>query len=75
MMVDTTDGERFSGILRRNDAQEVMLVTGPNQEVRVPRAKVKQIVPGTVSVMPEGIDQQMSPQDLGDLLAFLMQCK
>jgi putative membrane-bound dehydrogenase-like protein len=75
MMVDTTDGERYSGILRRNDAQEVMLVTGPNQEVRVPRAKVKQIVPGTVSVMPEGIDQQMSPQDLGDLLAFLMACK
>jgi putative membrane-bound dehydrogenase-like protein len=74
-VVDTTDGDRLSGILRRNDAEEVMLVTGPNQEVRIPRAKVKEIKPGTVSVMPEGIDQQMTPQELGDLLAFLANCK
>jgi putative membrane-bound dehydrogenase-like protein len=75
MIVDTADGDRLSGLIRRNDAEEVMLVTGPNQEVHVPRAKVKSVKPGTVSVMPEGIDQQLSPQELGDLVAFLQQCK
>ena len=31
--------------------------------------------PGTVSLMPEGFDQQLSPQELADLLAFLKACR
>ena len=32
-------------------------------------------LPGTVSVMPSGLDQQLTPQELADLLAFLRACK
>jgi putative heme-binding domain-containing protein len=74
-LVDTTDGDRQSGIVKKNDADEVVLVTGPTQEVRLPKAKVKEMRPGTVSVMPTGLDQQLSPQDLADLLAFLKACR
>jgi hypothetical protein len=31
--------------------------------------------PGTVSVMPTGLEQQLTPQELGDLLAFLKACR
>jgi putative membrane-bound dehydrogenase-like protein len=75
VLVDTTGGDRQSGILRKNDADEVVLVTGPIQQVRIPRAEVKEMRPGTVSVMPTGLEQQLTPQELGDLLAFLEACK
>jgi putative membrane-bound dehydrogenase-like protein len=75
VMVDTADGDRHSGIVKKNDADEVVLITGPTQEVRVARANVKEMRPGTVSVMPTGLEQQLSPQELGDLLAFLKACR
>jgi putative heme-binding domain-containing protein len=64
-------GENAYGIPRRSDAHEVELVTGPAQTVRVPASNVKEIRPGTVSIMPEGLDVQLSPLELADLLAFL----
>jgi putative heme-binding domain-containing protein len=75
VLVDTADGDRHSGIVRRNDSEEVVLVTGPTQETRLPRATVKEVRPGTVSVMPSGLDQQLTPEELGDLIAFLKACK
>jgi putative membrane-bound dehydrogenase-like protein len=75
IIVETTAGDIHSGILKKNDAQEVILTTGPDAEVRIPRAEVKDMRPGTVSVMPAGLDQQMTPQELADLVAFLKACK
>ena len=75
VMVVTHSGNNQYGILRRNDAQEVMLVTGPNQEAHIPRTEVKEIRPGKLSLMPAGLGEQLPPQDLADLLAFLKACK
>jgi putative heme-binding domain-containing protein len=74
-MVITTNGDRQYGIVRRNDETEVMLVTGPNQEVHVPRKDVQEVRPGTISIMPSGFADQLSPQELADLLAFLQACR
>lgn len=75
MMVDTRSGDRQYGIVRADNADEVVLITGPNQEVHIRKQDVKEMRPGTVSLMPEGIDQQLSVQELADLLAFLGACK
>jgi putative heme-binding domain-containing protein len=75
VMVETTDGERQYGIVRKNDAEEVMLVTGPNLEVHIPRSKLKRMLPGAVSLMPDGFDQVLAPQELADLVAFLRACR
>jgi hypothetical protein len=48
-----------------------VLSTGPRTEVRVTRAEIKEMRPGTVSVMPAGLEQQFSRRELADLLAFL----
>lgn len=74
-IVETEDGDQQSGVLRKNDAQEVVLLTGPQQEVRVPRKDVKELRKGTVSTMPAGLEQQLSPQELADLVEFLKACK
>jgi putative membrane-bound dehydrogenase-like protein len=75
VIVATKDGEEHSGVLRRDAPEEVLLATGPTTEVRIPRADITEMRPGAVSVMPQGLDGQLSRQELADLLAFLKNTK
>ncbi|MEO7300065.1 MAG: PVC-type heme-binding CxxCH protein [Verrucomicrobiota bacterium] len=71
MIVATKDGEDYSGVLKKDAPDEIILVTGPNAEVKIARADIKEMRPGTISVMPAGLDEQLSKQELADLIAFL----
>lgn len=71
MIVTTRGGDEYSGVLRKNSPDEVILGTGPETEVRIARADITEMRPGKVSVMPQGLDQQLSTGELSDLLAFL----
>ena len=71
VIVTTKSGDEYSGVLRKDSADEVILGTGANLDVRVPRSDVAEMRPGGVSVMPQGLDQQISKQELADLIAFL----
>ena len=73
--VATNDGKVFNGLLRGETADELILATGVNQEARIARRDIEEMRPSTVSVMPAGLDQQLSPQELADLVAFLKACK
>ena len=75
VLVSTKAGKVYNGILRRDGPQEVMLVLGANQEVVIPRVDIDEINPGRVSIMPSGLDQQLTLRDLADLVAFLRACK
>jgi len=59
----------------RDAPDEVLLATGPNQEARIARDEIEEIRASTVSVMPAGLDQQLTPRDLADLVAFLRACR
>ncbi len=73
--VATADGKVVNGLLRNETSDEIQLVTGPNQEARIPRADIEEIRPSNVSVMPAGLDQQLSAKELADLVAFLRACR
>jgi putative heme-binding domain-containing protein len=75
MIVATKSGEEHSGVLRRDSPEEIVLATGPEVEVRVPRAEITEMRPGTASLMPQGLEEQLSRQELADLLAFLKNTK
>ena len=75
VVVATTDGKVINGLLRNETSDELILITGANQEARVARADVEEIRPSTVSIMPAGLDQQLTTQELVDLVAFLRACK
>jgi len=70
-IVSTRGGDDFSGVLRKDAADEVILGTGPNADVRIARTDIEQMRPGKVSVMPQGLNEQLTQQELADLLAFL----
>ena len=74
-IVVTDDGEEYSGVLKSDTAEEVVLVTGPNAEQRIGRSAIAEMRPGKMSLMPSGMDQVLSTQELSDLLAFLKATK
>jgi putative heme-binding domain-containing protein len=75
VVVMTRDGKSHNGVIRRDVADELVLAVGANQEVRIARADIEEIQPSRVSVMPAGLEQQLTPGELADLLAFLKACK
>ncbi len=75
VLVATADGKVTNGLLRSESSDEIVLATGANQEARIRRADIEEIRPSSVSVMPAGLDQQLSAQELADLVAFLKACR
>ena len=68
-------GEDVTGIVRKDAPDEVILATGPETEARIARADVLEMRPGKVSLMPDGLEQALTKQELADLLAFLKAAK
>ncbi len=73
--VSTKDGKVYNGVLRQDAPDEVVLALSADQEVRLARGDIESIEPSRVSIMPAGLDQQLTPQELADLVAFLKACK
>ncbi|HEX7861680.1 MAG TPA: PVC-type heme-binding CxxCH protein [Verrucomicrobiae bacterium] len=71
VVIETKGNDQFSGILKKDAPDEVVLATGPGAEVRLARGEISDTRPGKVSVMPQGLNEQLSEQQLADLLAFL----
>jgi putative heme-binding domain-containing protein len=74
-VVSKKDEEEVSGILRKDAPDEVVLITGPETEVHIPRAEVNGMRPGNVSIMPAGMEEQLTRQELADLIVFLKATK
>ncbi|WP_406694042.1 PVC-type heme-binding CxxCH protein [Singulisphaera sp. Ch08] len=75
LSIATKDGKVFNGLPRKDAPDEIVLATGPDQEARIARDDIEEIRPGSVSVMPAGLDQQLSAKELADLIAFLKACQ
>jgi putative heme-binding domain-containing protein len=75
VQVTTKDGRQFSGQVKKDGSDELVLTVAADQEVRLARGDIEEVLPGKVSVMPAGLDKQLTPQELADLVAFLRACK
>jgi len=75
MTVTTKSGHVHNGIVRKDAPDEVILVLNAKDSVRIGRGEIDEMLPGTVSVMPAGLDKQLTAQELVDLVTFLHACK
>jgi putative heme-binding domain-containing protein len=75
VLITLKNGKTHNGLIRKESAEEIVAATGVNQEVRLNRSDIEDIQPSKISIMPAGLDQQLSVQDLADLVAFLKACK
>jgi putative heme-binding domain-containing protein len=74
-VVQTRDGKSVAGLIRRETADAIYLVTSDRVQVRVPRSRIESLEASRTSVMPQGLEAQMSRQELGDLVQFLKSLK
>lgn len=71
IQIVTKSGKSFNGLIRREASDEIVLTTGAKEEARIQRDDIEEIRPGTVSIMPAGLDTQLTKEQLADLIAFL----
>ena len=69
--IATQDGRTVSGIIVRETAGSLHLRTPQLAEVQLRRDEIESLAPSDVSVMPQGLEKQLTRQELSDLLEYL----
>ncbi len=75
VLVRTAEGQVYSGNIKKDAPDEVVLTLAADKEARIARGEIEEMLPGKVSVMPAGLDKQLSLQELADIVEFLRNCK
>ena len=75
ILVSTSDNQSHLGIRISGNDEHLTLRTGPESESVIAQDTIENVQPGTISLMPPGLDTAISLQQLADLLAFLENAK
>jgi len=70
-LIRTKDGSIHDGLISRETPDAIYLFTSERIEKRIPRSSVDVLQQSKVSIMPQGLDNQISRDELRDLIAFL----
>ena len=70
--IETLDGTTWNGIGVREDASAVVIRIAGGQEIAVSRGEIRKVTRSDRSLMPEGLETGLKPQDLADLLEHLV---
>jgi putative membrane-bound dehydrogenase-like protein len=73
--VVTHDGRELDGVIARQNGESIVLRDASGAETLVRRDQLKQMDRRTSSLMPEGLEQAMTREELRDLLGFLQSLK
>lgn len=71
VMVETKDGEEYSGVLVRESNEQVVLRDATGRELSVAKNNIANRRIGTLSLMPAGLLDALNAQDRIDLFRFL----
>jgi putative heme-binding domain-containing protein len=72
-MLELSDGSIVTGVLVRENASALLIRTGeqPDKPVVVAKARITNRAPSTVSLMPEGLLDALTHDEIANLLAFV----
>ncbi|MFV2068286.1 MAG: HEAT repeat domain-containing protein, partial [Pirellulales bacterium] len=71
-VVLTEDGRTLSGMVNAETATSITLTRGKDQSDTVLRIDIDEMQSTGLSVMPEGLEKQVSKQQLADVIEYLM---
>ena len=75
-VVVTNEGRKFTGLLARDEADEIDIVRQTGETVTIARAEIKEIGADELqSIMPDDLSEALTVKDFQDLLAFLLMQK
>lgn len=69
--VATVDGKVFNGLIVSETDEAVVLRMAEGKEQTIGRGEIEVIRASKVSLMPEGVEKDITPQSMADLLEFL----
>jgi putative membrane-bound dehydrogenase-like protein len=69
--VITVDGKVFNGLIVSETPEAVVLRMAEGKQQVIGRAQIESVRAGNVSLMPEGIEKDVSIQQMADLLEYL----
>jgi putative membrane-bound dehydrogenase-like protein len=69
--VATVDGKVFNGLIVSETDEAVVLRMAEGKEQTIGRGEIEVIRASKVSLMPEGVEKDVTPQSMADLLEFL----
>lgn len=69
------DGRVYNGVIQSETTHAIVLRTADLKEYRIERNRIDALKESSVSVMPQGIDKLLTPEELRDLIAFLSERK
>lgn len=67
----TLDGSVFTGLIESETGEAVVLKMAEGKTKTIGRTEIEQMKASDVSLMPEGVEKDISPQQMADLLAYL----
>ncbi|MDA1164497.1 MAG: sulfatase-like hydrolase/transferase [Planctomycetota bacterium] len=69
--VVTIDGKLFNGLIVSESDEAVVLRMAEGKQQTIGRGEIEVMRASTVSLMPEGVEKDVTPQNMADLLEFL----
>lgn len=74
-VIQTSGGQTVTGLVTRRTADAIFLRTPDQKDIRVATADIEQMKPSPVSIMPAGLENTMTNDQLRDLIAYLRSLK
>ena len=74
-VVTLKDGRVLTGMIASETASSVTLRRAEKAEDTLLRSQIDDIQATAKSLMPEGLEMQLSPQELYDVIAYLLQVR
>jgi putative heme-binding domain-containing protein len=69
--IDTLEGESYTGLIVNETASSITVRQPLGLEAVVPRSRIQKIQANRQSLMPEGLEEGLTQQDLADLMDFI----
>src|SRR5262245_44846823 len=67
----TVDGRQFTGIVGEAGPEAIMVFQSTGERVRIGRGAIEKMVTSKVSAMPEGLLNELTLQEITDLVEYL----
>lgn len=74
-VVDTVSGGTLEGVIGEQTSTTITLVHEQGKKDVVPRSEIRQMFVSNLSAMPEDLDKELTPEQLADVIAYLLKGK
>jgi putative membrane-bound dehydrogenase-like protein len=67
----TVDGQIYNGVIRESSDEGITLQLDAKKSMQIPANEIEETRFSDVSIMPAGLEKQLTPQQLADLVKYL----